>query len=110
MIQQYSFRSSRNRGRDGAIVAASSEGGLFEYGSDEAIVANLRGLSGGGVSLVAGSVTSASDIRKRMIAETNFKLYPRGLEGLAPLAAQAGYDIRRSEPAVVSDQVLLRMR
>ncbi len=31
----------------GAIVAASSEGGLFEYGSDEAIVANLRGLSGG---------------------------------------------------------------
>ena len=30
----------------GAIVAASSEGGLFEYGSDEAIVANLRGLSG----------------------------------------------------------------
>ena len=94
----------------GAIVAASSEGGLFEYGSDEAIVANLRGLSGGGVSLVAGSVTSASDIRKRMIAETNFKLFPRGLEGLAPLAAQGGYDIRRSEPAIVSDQVLLRMR
>ncbi len=62
------------------------------------------------MSLVAGSVTSASDIRKRMIAETNFKLFPRGLEGLAPLAAQGGYDIRRSEPAIVSDQVLLRMR
>ncbi len=42
-----------------AIVAASSEGGLFEYGSDEAIVANLRALrtDGEGVRLVAGSVT-----------------------------------------------------
>jgi hypothetical protein len=27
----------------GAIVAASSEGGLFEYGADDAIIANLAG-------------------------------------------------------------------
>ena len=46
----------------GAIVAASSEGGLFEYGSDEAIVANLRGLSAGGRGELRGRFR---DQRKR---------------------------------------------
>ena len=58
----------------GAVVAASSEGGLFEYGSDDAIVANLTALRDSGVEFVAGSVTSSSEMRKRMIAETRFKL------------------------------------
>lgn len=92
----------------GAIMAASSEGGLFEYGSDDAIVANLTVLREASVGIVAGSVTSSSAMRKRMIAETNFRLYPRGLEGFAPLVARAGYAIARAEPAVLSDQVLLR--
>ena len=92
----------------GAVIAASSEGGLFEYGSDDAIVANLTALREGGVAHVAGSVTSASELRKRMIAQTRFKLYPRGLEGFAPLAARAGYAVAKSEPALFSDQVLLR--
>lgn len=94
-------------GLRGAITAASSEGGLFEYGSDDAIVANLAALREGGVAHVAGSVTSASELRKRMIAQTRFKLYPRGLEGFAPLAARAGYAVAKSEPALFSDQVLL---
>jgi hypothetical protein len=94
------------------IVAASSEGGLFEYGSDAAIVANLQALAADktGVRFVAGSVTSSSEIRKKMIAETKFKLHPRGTEGFAPLAASAGYDIVRTEPDIMSDQVLLRLR
>ena len=29
----------------GAIIAASSEGGLFEYGTDDAVVANLTALA-----------------------------------------------------------------
>ena len=41
----------RELGAAGAIVAASSEGGLFEYGSDAAIVANLEALRAGGVKL-----------------------------------------------------------
>jgi hypothetical protein len=92
----------------GAIVAASSEGGLFEYGSDEAIVANLRALRAGGVKLVAGSVTSADEKRRRMISASKFKLVPRGLEGFAPLAASGGFRIARAETAQLSDQVLLR--
>jgi hypothetical protein len=94
----------------GAIVAASSEGGLFEYGTDEAIVANLTALAGAGVRFVAGSVTGASDVRKQMIGLTKFKLYPRGAAGLAPLAMLAGYEVAKSEPNVMSDQVLLRLR
>jgi len=92
----------------GAVTVASSEGGLFEYGSDDAIVANLTTLREGGVEFVAGSVTGASELRKEMIAQTRFKLHPRGLEGFAPLAARAGYVIARSEPSLFSDQVLLR--
>ncbi|AMN42225.1 hypothetical protein [Rhodoplanes sp. Z2-YC6860] len=92
----------------GAVVAASSEGGLFEYGSDDAIVTNLTSLRQGGVAIVAGSVTSGIELRKQMIAQTRFKLYPRGLEGITPLAARADYAVTRSEPALFSDQVLLQ--
>jgi len=92
----------------GAILAASSEGGLFEYGSDDAIVANLAALAQAGVPIVAGSVTSSSDVRKRMMTRTRFRFFARGLEGLAPLAARGGYAIAESLTAVVSEQVLLR--
>jgi hypothetical protein len=94
----------------GAITAASSEGGLFEYGSDDAIVANLTALARAGVPIVAGSVTSSSALRKRMIAQANFRLFPRGLEGFAPLAERSGYAIAESRTAVMSEQVLLRPR
>jgi hypothetical protein len=94
----------------GGLIAASSEGALFEYGSDAAIVANLTALrrSGTDARLVAGSVTPADDVRRRMIAETGFKLVPRGVAGFAPLAARAGFRIAKVEHALISDQVLLR--
>jgi hypothetical protein len=62
------------------------------------------------VPIVAGSVTSSSEVRKRMIAQTRFRLFARGLEGFAPLAEQSGYAIAESRTAVVSEQVLLRPR
>jgi hypothetical protein len=98
----------RELGTAGAIVAASSEGGLFEYGSDAAIVANLAALRDGGVRLIAGSVTRDDEARRRMIIMSGFRLIPRGLEGFAPLAARGGYRIAQVEPAQLSDQVLLR--
>jgi hypothetical protein len=95
---------------DRAIIAASSEGGLFEYGTDEAVVTNLAALGRAGVPIVAGSVTSSSTLRKRMIAQTSFRLFARGLEGFAPLAERSGYAIAESRTAVMSEQVLLRPR
>jgi hypothetical protein len=94
----------------GAIVAASSEGALFEYGDDDAIVANLEALRGGGVGarVVVGSVTRADEVRRRMMAQTLVRLVPRGLAKFAPLAARAGFAIVRAENAWLSDQVLLR--
>jgi anti-sigma factor RsiW len=96
----------------GAIVVASSEGALFEYGSDQAIVANLKvlGANGKGVRLVAGSVTRADETARAMLAETRFKLIPRGTAGFAPLAEQAGFRIARTLSTLLSDQVLLRPR
>jgi len=95
----------------GTIMAASTEGALFEYGSDQAIVANLEALrrNGTGARLVAGSVTCADEARQRMIAETGIKLIQRGIAGFAPLVAQAGFRIAKVEPALLSDQVLLRV-
>jgi len=97
-------------GAHGAIIAASSEGGLFEYGASDAIISNLRALNAGPsrAMFVAGSVTSDSDFRKRMIAETRFKLYPRGIAGFEPLANSAGYEILRSESNMLSEQILLK--
>jgi hypothetical protein len=94
----------------GTVIAASSEGALFEYGSDQAIVANLRALraGGSGARLVAGSVTCADETRRRIIERTRFRLIPRGIAGFAPLAAQAGFRIAKIESALLSDQVLLQ--
>ena len=93
--------------RSGALAAASSEGGLFEYGSDEAIVGNLSALCAGGVRAVAGSVTSDDERRRRLVTASRFKLHPRGLKGFAPLAERGGWQIARSESAQLSEQVLL---
>lgn len=90
-----------------AIAAASSEGGLFEYGSDAAVIANLKALHAGEVAMVAGSVTSDDESRRRMMTATRFKLVPRGLGGFAPLAETGGWRIARAETARLSDQVLL---
>jgi hypothetical protein len=94
----------------GAMIAASSEGALFEYGSDRAIVANLEALRAdkAGVRLVVGSVTNADEVRRRMIEETQIRLVPRGIAGFAPLAAQAGFRIVEARSVLLSEQVLLR--
>jgi hypothetical protein len=94
----------------GVIIAASSEGALFECGSDEAIVANLKALHahGTGARLVAGSVTCADETRRQIIAATRFKMVPRGIAGFAPLAAQAGFRVAKAQSALLSEQVLLR--
>ena len=92
----------------GPVIAASSEGGLFEYGSDAAIVANLVALRSSGAKVIAGSITSDDEAHRRRITMSRFKLIPRGLEGFAPLAARGGYRIAQAETAQLSDQVLLQ--
>lgn len=64
----------------GVIIAASSEGGLFDYGTDDAIVANLTTLARAGVPIVAGSATSSGEVGRRVVAQTRFRLVARGLK------------------------------
>jgi hypothetical protein len=97
----------RQSAAQGAILAASSEGGLFEYGSDNAVVANLSALSHG-AALLVGSVTRADAMRRDMIASGKFKLVPRGVEGFTPLAERGGFVLERVKSTPISDQVLLR--
>jgi hypothetical protein len=92
-----------------AFIVASSEGALFEYGTDEAILANLRVLHGH-AKLVVGSITGSQPLRRKQIRTMRFALYPRGLDGFRPLAEQAGYTVDRSEIIPLSDQVTLRPR
>jgi hypothetical protein len=94
---------------EGAVLAASTEGALFEYGADEVVVENLRALCAGpGVRLVAGTVTRADPLARAALAHNPFRLYPRGADGLAPLARRAGFVVAQVESALLSDQVLLR--
>jgi hypothetical protein len=104
------LRHELERLEPGAVAAASSEGGLFEYGTDEEIVANLRALHRGTPddAVMVGSVTRA-DGPARLVAEsTGVATLLRGIEAFRPLARQAGWEIERSHPRPFSDNLRLR--
>lgn len=94
---------------EAALVAVSSEGGLFEYGSDEDILANLRVLANdaGGRPFVVGSVTRDDEIISTLKLTSTAATKPRGLVVFGALAAQAGWRIARSVARPLSDQVVL---
>jgi hypothetical protein len=93
-----------------AVVALSSEGGLFEYGSDQQIVANLAAFrrgSGEGVAVV-GSVTRGDPATRQVVRSGRAALVPRGLDVFRPLVERAGFRLERALEGPFSDQVLLR--
>lgn len=94
---------------ENAVVVASSEGGLFEYGADHAIEANLRALREGGTGRVAvvGSVTRNDDVAQRMIRGSTAALVPRGLATFRSLVQRAGFDVTRSIARPFADDVCL---
>jgi hypothetical protein len=76
-----------------AICGISSEGGLFEYGSDDEIVSNLRALHGGtaGDAVVIGSVTRDGGPVRASVATNRFLTRPRTMEGFRRLAEAGGW-------------------
>jgi hypothetical protein len=92
-----------------AIVAVSSEGGLFEYGTDAEIVGNLRTIAGGAPPsvFVAGSVTRDDEVIRTLKLTSTAATKPRGLGVFAELAAAAGFEIVSSVERPLSDQVVL---
>jgi hypothetical protein len=90
---------------ENALVAASSEGGLFDYGSDEEIVGNLGMLSE--ALVVVGSVTRADEPMRSMQKNSTVRLQLRGLDAFRALVDRAGWKIARAIERPVSDQVVL---
>lgn len=81
-----------------AACAISSEGGLFEYGTDAEVVANLRMLhtETAADAVIVGSVTRDSELSRVSISIHRILLYPRTLEKFQALAAEAGWTVERA--------------
>jgi hypothetical protein len=91
------------------VTAASSEGALFEYGSDEDIVANLqvlRGATGAG-SFIVGSVTRDDPEGRRLRAMSRIPVRPRGLARFGELAGRAGWRVETAVELPFTDVVRL---
>ena len=92
-----------------AVTLASSEGGLFEYGSDEQILANLGTLrvgTGTGFALV-GSVTRADAPIERLRSSSRVPTRPRGLAVFSALIQTSGFTVERALERPFSDHVVL---
>lgn len=81
-----------------AVVAASSEGGLLEYGDDEAVLSNLEALARAGSTALVGSIGREDGAPGELNARTAraIRLRGRTLGGLERLAARAGWRIGRT--------------
>jgi hypothetical protein len=76
-----------------AACGISSEGGLFEYGSDEEIVANLEALHSGTAedAFVVGSVTREGGPARASLIANGVSTRPRTMEGFRRLAGRADW-------------------
>jgi hypothetical protein len=92
-----------------SLWAASSEGGLFEYGTDEEIVANLRVLreAGAGGS-VSGTVTRGDGPAALSRQGSFLATVPRSLPTFSALANQAGWSVDKAITVPYSIDVRLR--
>jgi hypothetical protein len=92
----------------GALGICSSEGGLFEYGSDDEILANLQVLREcQDVVAVVGSVTRADEPAQRLHQTNRAALRPRGIEAFRILVQRSGWRVVRVVERPFSDQVVL---
>jgi hypothetical protein len=106
------LREALRGGDRGSVAAASSEGGLFEYGTDEAILSNLACLRDGSGRdfFVVASVTRADEPAQRIQRSTHAATRPRGLDAFRALVDRAGWQVTRAVERPLSDQVVLARR
>ena len=92
-----------------AICAVSSEGALFEYGTDQQIVENLRGLRVATPTpvMIVGTVTRDSVATRASRASTRIPTIPRSIEAFRELASEAGWLIESAAERPFSYNVRL---
>ena len=80
-----------------AACGISSEGGLFEYGSDEEILPNLRALHAGTSpdAIVVGSVTRDGALVRASLIASRVATRPRTMESFRGLCEQAGWCVEQ---------------
>jgi hypothetical protein len=90
-----------------AVVAVSSEGALFEYGSDQNIIANLEALGQGTPrgTFAVGSVTRDDPTTRRIHASGGAAVRPMGIDRFRRLLARTAWILDRVEEGAISDQV-----
>ncbi|HEY6924350.1 MAG TPA: hypothetical protein VI653_12835 [Steroidobacteraceae bacterium] len=94
-----------------SVIAASTEGALFEYADDATVLSNLEALYPDGsskVTLVTGTVTRADALTRDFITTSRFRLMPRGHAAFGALVRQARFTMTQVRSSILSDQVLLR--
>ena len=96
--------------RGKAVMAASSEGALFEYGSDEDITANLRALHYGTPpdAIVVGSLTRSDATGRILNTSSRAAIKLRGLEAFSALVQAAGWRLAQSMDRPMSHDLVLR--
>ena len=82
----------------GAACFVSSEGALFEYGSDADIVSNLKMLNGGTAAdtIVVGSVTRDGAPMRALETASRISTRPRTIEAFRSLTEEAGWVVQES--------------
>jgi hypothetical protein len=96
-------------GLAGHVVAVSSEGGLFEYGSDAAIGANLAAIRDHAEAgtVVVGSVTRSDGVVAESRGPDGVATIPRSLAQFRTLTAGAGWDVAEVLEGPIGNQVRL---
>ena len=98
----------RDAHAEGAVVICSSEGGLFEYGTDPEIEANIKALRASpDVLAIVGSVLRADEPTERMLEMSPVPVRPRGLEVFRCLVQKAGWHVAHVVQRPFSDQIVL---
>lgn len=93
-----------------AVVAASSEGALFEYGSDQDIAGNLRAFYEGTPpdAIVAGSLTRADATGRFLNSSSRAAIQLRGPDAFLALIQPAGWCLAQRIDRPMSHDLLLR--
>jgi hypothetical protein len=79
------------------VPVCSSEGGLFEYGSDEEVVSNLRALmvAASPAPVFIGTAWHDNEASKVLRSVGSLAITPREVERISALAGAAGWSLRR---------------
>jgi hypothetical protein len=91
------------------VLVGSSEGGLFEYGTDDAIVSNLRHLRACTIDgfVMAGTVTRADEPMRQLRRMRRTAIRPRGIDAFRKLVSSAGWRLTKAIERPFSDHVVL---